>query len=82
MKRRRLLPDDAGVVWDDGNTRVLWAYRSSSIDLGDDRVERVDPEGRRLVLTQGDTVLEPMAVYVYRQIGVTHGAVLEASNVS
>ncbi len=33
MKIRRLLPNDGGVRWLDGNTQILWAFRDTAIPV-------------------------------------------------
>jgi hypothetical protein len=54
MKSRRLLPDRAGVRWQDGAIQVVWAIRSVDVSIPagatverllGDRTERIDREG-------------------------------------
>jgi len=65
MKRRRLLPDRAGVSWEDGLTRTIWTFRETPVRLsGEARVERLGPEGPKVV-AEGTPLMLP-AWNVYR----------------
>ena len=43
MKQRRLLPDGAGVRWEDGATPVIWTFRETTLKLRDgEHAQRLD----------------------------------------
>lgn len=64
MKRRRLLPDRAGVSWEDGRTRTVWTFREVQVRLsGEARIQKLEPEGPQAVATVTPLTLSAWNVY-------------------
>jgi hypothetical protein len=64
MKTRRLLPDGAGVCWDDGDVQVLWAYREAELAReGAASVMELTASGARCVSRNGMLKTSPGSVY-------------------
>ena len=52
MRRRRILPDEAGVLYQHEDRRVLWAFSDFAFDLGQDRlIEELPGASRRQTKT-------------------------------
>lgn len=64
MRRRRLLPDGAGVLWLDGDVQVVWACRAGVLPVpAGARVEELTSAGPRPLAHAGQLPLAPLRVY-------------------
>ena len=65
MKYRRLLPDGAGVRWEDGATQIVWTFHETPMKLRNrEQVQRlVGQERQDMKSTDAQIVLPAWGVY-------------------
>ena len=65
MKNRWLLPDRAGVRWEDGDTQVIWTFRETTLKLRDgEHAQRMDgPAVQTMEGTNTQIALSAWGVY-------------------
>lgn len=67
MKTRRVLPNHAGIVWHDGDTRTVWAFKDVTLDLpAEAKAEALEGHATRALKGGGTVTLPAWGVYRIR----------------
>ena len=67
MRTRRMLPDGAGMAWEDGDVRTLWTFRALPLTVATGgKVTQLDGQQERALPGDGQYLLPAWGVYRWR----------------